>query len=268
MYLLKNLVLIACVFSLAACATKPVPNGKLHPDHEQYVTLPAEISMIEIILDEPLRVKVPVTNVSVGGHWALALASAAASAAATGVSHAKRADEKKAILGSVNDKSIYGIPGQTYSKTIKSTQWVDIKENSIISGVSKSDKKELKKAGEEMRARMEGKGFSVYASEYVIGEQFESLTQNFRFQISNVKNGEAEKTLYNLILSDVYYPENSMDKGFENHKLWIANDNAEIKKAIRQTTKNINERLKEALTDPYYDPKTEQENTHAKESGR
>lgn len=251
----QKFVAVFCVLSLSACSTMQVPNGKLHPEHEQYVSMPAEVKAVELVVEQPLTVKVPVTNVQVNGLRLVgALAGLAVSATSTAVSHAKRADEKKAILESIEDTSMYELPGKSYAKTIKQAKWINLKDVVKATNVNKSNKAALVKVGEDIRKEMEGKGFAVYGSDFVIGEQFENLTQNFRFEISSVKEGKSEKNIYKVLISDVYYPEESTDVGFENHALWIQNDNALIKKAIKETTKNINSQLKNYLADPYYTP--------------
>jgi len=253
----KKLILLLCASSLSACASTQVPNGKLNPIYKELVSLPAETAVTEVQLEKPLTVKVPQTNVTAGGPWFVALASVAISTAATGVSYAKRADEKKAILESINDISMYDDPGKSYTKTIQKTDWIDLQEVNKLRDAKIKTTSQLKAADSETPKKMEGKAFGVFTSSYWLGEQFESLTQRFLLQIYSVKDGKADKTIYSVALSDVYYPEGSMDEGFENHKLWIANDNTEIKSAIKATTKNINDQLKKHLEDPYYDPDTD-----------
>ena len=259
MNLTKKLVLLVCSLSLSACATAPVPNGKLDPKYNEYVTLPADVEITELQLDKPLKIKVPVTNVTASGHPVVALAALAISVGSTAASHAIRADEKKAIMESITDKSMYDIPGKKYAKTIKSADWLRVTEVMQATDMDNKKWKEFQAAQKEHVKEMEdGQCVALVSSKFEIGEQFENLTQTFALHIFAIKDGKQEKKIYTVILSDVFYPEESMDTGFENHTLWIENNNAIIKKAIKETTKNINEQLKAHLDSPYPAPEEEE----------
>ncbi len=255
MNLAKKLPLLLCAISLTACVT-PTQNGKLHTDYAKHITLPTDAKVAEIYEEKPVRVFVPTTSVVATGHPIVMLASLAISAASTAASHAIRADETKAIKESIEGKDMYSASGKTYVKTVGNADWINVTDVEQVRDVTKGKLKEIQTS----IAKDSGDAQSVVflTSRYVIGEQYENLTQIFQLEIYPVKDGKKGMKVYSVNLSEVFYPEEGLDKGFENHTLWIENDNALIKEAIRETTETINKNLNALISSPYPAPKEEE----------
>ncbi|MAI62329.1 MAG: hypothetical protein CBB87_07630 [Micavibrio sp. TMED27] len=255
MRILTQSILAICALSISACAGVQPQNGKLHPKYTEYTKLPMEVKVTENRFEKPLSVKIPVTNLHAGGGSLIGLlAVTAVNLASTGVSYAKRADEKDAILGSIKNVSMYNDPAKEYKKTISGAEWLDVKGHEVLA--FSDNRKEVRAV---LIAEMNNKAYVEFGSVYQIGEEFENLTQYFNMKVYTVKDNRIDKEVYSASLSDVYYPEESMDEGFENHTLWIENNNAHIKRAIKETTQNINQQLKEFLEDPYMPVEEEKE---------
>lgn len=241
---LRSIILSVTILALGACAT-PRPDGKLDP---AYTNIPVEIKNVEVITENPLIVTVPRSEMqTAGGGLAAALIVTAINVTSNAVSYEKRRDKTQQIWDSI-DTQIYNVPGQTYAQTFKQAPWLDVLETVHYQNVKKE---ELRNAGEELRASLEGKAMGVYASQYIISEAFDSLTQKLYFRINSVEGGKAQKEIYRFVLSDTYYPENANLDDLENYRLWIDNDNAHIKVGIKKTTDALNKQLQEILKDPY-----------------
>lgn len=250
---LKKCFLVFCIVSLSACAGPRIENGKINPKYNEGV--PIQTKLMNIYPEKPLHVHVPVTNAQVhGGGLIGALLITAVNVTSTVVSHEKRREKTAEILDSVNP-NIYYTALKTYTPSIKKAKWLKIHD---VVEYKNLDTDGLKEVGEEFRNNLDGKAQGVLGAQYIIGENYESLTQHVRFQIKSVENGKAKDDIYTLLLSDTFYPETSMDTGLDQYSIWIDNGNALIKKAIKETTKNINKQLIKTLKDPFIEEENEE----------
>lgn len=254
MALSKKFVLLLCAFSLTGCVT--IQNGKLHQDYAKHMALPTDAKVIEVYEEKPIRVFVPKTAIVATGHPVVFLASLAISAASTAASYAIRADETKAIKESLEDKDLHYASGKTYTNTINNADWINVVSTGQVNDATENTVKTIK--ADAVKNMEDGRSVVFISSVYVIGEQYENLTQVFNLEIYPVKNGKKGPKMYSIKLSDVFYPEEGLDKGFENHTLWIENDNALIKQAITETSDTINKNLNALIISPYPAPKEEE----------
>lgn len=254
MKLIRFFITIISIIALSACAGIRVPNGKIDP---AYTDLPLRTHLVEMELKDPLRVIVPTTSMtSSGGGLLGALIVTAVSVGSTAVSYAKRSDKTAEIKESI-DPSIYKSTGKQYRQIIKKANWIKVIDETHLKDIASRD--EAVKAGDEIRVKLDGDLIGVVGYAYTISSDYSYLTQSLRFDIAPVKDGKSQKTVYQLLLSEIYRPNGTISNDLDNnYVLWIKDNNKNLKKAIKETSEKLNKLLKDAIRNPYVEKETKE----------
>ena len=235
----RYIVLIVSALTLSACAA--TPPGKLA---SSYKDLPVKTDIVQDAAATPLIVTVPTTHIPAGG-----LVGALIGGIATEVSRQKRAPGIREIQGVVKPEEVHALIGDSTLNTVKNASWIKPGKTLKLKNYAFSDRKAVLN---NHLLETEAPTRTFVQSYAVLGEAFDNLTQVCSVAIYPVNNAKQGSYIYRLNLSSTYVPPNlDLEKGFDNYKVWTANDGAEIKKGIRFTTKDINKQLKDWLKDPH-----------------